>query len=165
MPEVRKEETLEVYVAELERRLRAVEALASRAAFQTVAVELANQFSLVTSGSFVPTMHANYPTISQPVLNVWVAVTTDPGTTGEVRLSEFYSGAVTDVIPVGASANNFASFEWLHGVDPGTLFEFRIDARRTSGAGNFRVYGPRRVCFEDVTMFPGAAENGNPVLL
>lgn len=166
MPEVRKADSLGTYVADLEKRVRYLEAIVARAAFQTVAVELANQFSLVTSGTFVPTMHANYPFISQPVLNLWVVVTSDAGTTGEVRIREFYSGAVTDALVIPGSANNFCTFQWLHGVPLGdTQCEFQIQARRTAGAGDFRVYAPRRVLFDDVTRFPDADAAGHAVLV
>jgi len=166
MAEVRKRESVPSLVADHEDRLRRVEAAASRAPSQSVGVELANQFSPVTSATFVPTAHWNLPAAYSEVLNAWVVVTTPAGTTGEIQLHEFYSGASTDPIVVPASANNFAQFEWLHGVPLGSdICEFQVRARRTSGAGDVNVYSPRRFLLDTAIRFPNATTAGNPILV
>lgn len=165
MAEVRKPESNEAMIARHEDRLRRVEALASRAPSQSVGVELANQFTVVTSATFVPTAHWNLPAAYSEVLNAWVVVTTDVGTTADVRLSEFYGGAVTSALAIPGGANNFATFEWLHGRHLGDeICEFRIEAKRTGGTGNVNVYSPRRFLLDAVIRFPGATAEGNPVL-
>lgn len=166
MAEVRKPETLEATVKDIVDRLRRVEAQASRAPSQSVGVELANQFTEVTSGSFVPTCHWNLPAAYSEVLNAWVVITTPAGTTGEVRLREFYSGAVSDTIAVPALSNNFYTWEWLHGVSlGGAICEFRVEARRTSGTGAVNVYSPRRFLLDSRIRFPAANTAGNPQVL
>ena len=166
MAEVRKTETEAGLLRSHEDRLRRVEALASRAPSQSVGVELANQFNAVTSGTFVPTCHWNLPAAFSEVLNAWVVVTSSAATTGEIRVSEFYSGRVSDPITIPALANDFATFQWLHEVHLGdTICEFRVDARRTSGTGDINVYAPRRFLLDTAIRFPNATTLGNPVLL
>lgn len=166
MAEVRRRETNAGTIAAHEDRLRRVEAMASRAPSQSVGVELANQFSPVSSSTFVPTCHWNLPAAYGEVLNAWVVVTTGAGVTGEIQLHEFYSGAVSDAIAIPALANNFAQFQWEHGIHLGdTICEFRIRARRTAGATDLNVYSPRRFLLDTKLRFPNANPAGNPVLV
>lgn len=166
MPEVRKPESNLAMIGNHEDRLRRVEAIASRAPSQSVGVELSNQFVAVTSSTFVPTCHWNLPAAYSEVLNAWVVVTTDTGTTAEVIVHEFYSGASSDPVVLGALANGYAQFEWLHGVHLGdTICEFQIRVRRTGGTGNVTVYSPRRFLLDTVRRFPDATEAGNPTFV
>lgn len=165
MAEVRKTETDAGLLRSHEDRLRRVEALASRAPSQSVGVELAGQYVEVTSATFVPTCHWNLPAAFSDVLNAWVAVTSDASTTGEVRIREAVSGAVTDILTIPALANQSAYFEWLHGVHLGdTTCEFQIQARRTGGSGNINVYSPRRFLLDTAIRFPNADTAGNATL-
>lgn len=152
--------------AAIERRVRGAEAKAARSPLQTVAVEIGNLFQVITSGTFVPTCFSNLPFLQNPVLNVWVVVTADVGTSAEVRLHEFYGGGVTDTITVAGGGPQFCVFEWLHGVhllDTGA--EFRVNVRRSAGAGNVNAYAPRRFAFGTIPQFPDADDVGNPMLL
>jgi hypothetical protein len=96
---------------------------------------------VVTSGTFVNTWRVVLGQIVSPGVEVVMPLTTDVGTTAEVRLS--VGGFTTSAFALtsGWSAQNF--IRWLHGValTAGPL-QIDLQARRTGGAGNVNVYAP-----------------------
>ncbi len=66
-----------------------------------------------------------------------VAMSADVGTTGEVRIKETSSGAVTSSKVISSGSSSVASFVWEHGHDLDVAeCTFHIEIRRTSGAGS-----------------------------
>lgn len=102
------------------------------------------------------------------VLTVRCRVTTDGATTGEVRIRETVGGAVTDTLTIPINTDAFASFSWLHGVqpgdDPGAAASFRIETRRASGAGSFIILPPIRASMTS-SVFGSSAANGAPAII
>lgn len=166
MPRVQRTETPASVLGEHERRLGVVEGMASRSPDITVSWELANQFVVVTSATFVPTAHMELPAFYGEVLNIRLVVATDASTTAEVRLRQELSAATTSAASVGAGVQKFVDFEWLHQLHLGDTYEhFLIEARRVSGAGNVNVYYPRRSILSTQLRFPSAAADGHPVVI
>ncbi len=165
MAEVRKRETSATAIADHEDRLRRVEALASRAPDQPIAWEHP-YFASVSSSTFVPTGHLELPRYDNDVLNTRQVVICDSGTSGEIRIRQEISGAVTDVASVGPGVTQeFVDFQWLHGVHLGDTYEhFIIEARRTGGTGNLTVYNPRRSLLTTSLRQPAADATGNPTV-
>lgn len=165
MPEVRKVETPALTLAEIDKRLRDVEAVAARAPDQPIPWELADQYKALTSGTFIPTHHLELPHYDGAVLNVRFVVLCDPSTTAEVRIRQEISGAITDVAAVPAGTH-YVDFEWLHGVHLGDTYEhFIIETRRASGAGTVFAYYPRRSLISTELRFPDATDTGNPFVI
>jgi len=72
---------------------------------------------------------------------------TDSGTTGEIRLAEFFNIAPngpTSAIALPANSVGNVAFKWLHGIPLYTSFDvyITVEARRTSGAGNVSIGYP-----------------------
>lgn len=72
---------------------------------------------------------------------------TDSGTTGELRLNEFFGIAPngpTDAVSLPANTSGNVQFKWLHGIEPYVHFDTYvvIEARRTGGAGNVNIGYP-----------------------
>lgn len=165
MAEVRKRETGPGVLADHEDRLRRVEALASRAPDQPIAWEHP-YFATVNSGTFVPTGHLELPRYDNDVLNTRQVVICDASTSGELRIRQELTGAVTDVATVGPGViQQLVDFQWLHGIHLGDTYEhFILEAKRTAGAGNLTVYYPRRSILTTSLRQPAAAADGNPTV-
>lgn len=78
---------------------------------------------------------------------ILIPVSTDSGTTGEIRLTEFFGqapNAPTTAISLPAASSGNVQFNWLHGMELYALLDtyFVIEARRTGGAGNVNVGYP-----------------------
>ena len=165
MPEVRRPITPGGDWAALERRLRAVEAVASRPPTGALTVEFANQVVVENSGSFSTVAHTEPLVVLNPVIVARFVVQADAATTGQFRMREGRSGRVTDSVSV-TNDQRFVAFEWLHEVDLADDWaHFEIQARRSSGSGDVWVWSPRRWETASITRVPTAATDGNPRLL
>jgi hypothetical protein len=96
----------------------------------------------VTSAAFVNIGTCALEMLATDAVRIRSTVTVDAATAGEIRLANVSAGTFTNAIALPAGFNGFAEFRWLHGLPIGNLgpFYFRLQARRTSGAGNVNVY-------------------------
>lgn len=104
----------------------------------------ADDFVTVTSGTFATVFRSRVDLITSEGLYAWVTAGSDVGTTGEFRLRDGWSGATTAAVAVpDGSTGTEQQFRWLHGeaLSAGPI-TFELQARRTSGAGDVRVYAP-----------------------
>lgn len=104
----------------------------------------ADDFTVVTSGSFTTLFRCHVSVPLAQVYSVTVVVTTAVATTGEVRLNIPGFGT-TNAKSCPAAAQTDAVFAWDPGMALGlgsTPFDIEVQARRTSGAGNVNVYTP-----------------------
>lgn len=133
-------------------------------------VDRAGGAIIVTSGTFVETHESYILFPAHEVLSVRVTVTTDAGTTAEVRLINFDTNTVTDSLTVQASTTQIVRFDWLHETSVGlydqhahssTLLSVATQVRRASGAGNVSVR-PALGTLTSTFLVPAAAANGNP---
>lgn len=114
-------------------------------------VAATGDFLPVTSATFVATHLAQIEQITHEGLYCWVTATSDAATTGEMRLRNVSTGAVTDAvsIPAGSGGTQY-QFRWLHGsaLSFGPA-GFEVQARRTGGAGDVNIYRPPGVWMTD----------------
>lgn len=126
----------------------------------------------VTSGSWTPTFYAYAENPAYETVKISFAAVTDVGTTGELRIREWYSGATTDAIAVPSGYSGYVTFEWIvpdmavgwsdHWQDSGySTVDFGIEARRTSGTGAVGVWGVLPLIWRN-RQFGAPAANGNP---
>ena len=107
----------------------------------------------ITSASFVNVYQAEWSQITHLGFASTVVCTSDAGTTGEFRISADAGGTTSSVTIPAASAGTSQAFEWLHGLGLNTgPTSFRVQARRTGGAGNINVYLPARASLVDNTV-------------
>ena len=128
----------------------------------------------VTSGTFQTIVEGSVLFPAHEVLYVEGSVTTPAGTTGELRLTEGYSGTSTDALVIPSDTNSVYLFRWVH-PGPSGLYDgdphvtpnlfVGLQARRTGGAGNLTVYPPRSAELTSRFVHRTAATNGDPVLL
>lgn len=104
-------------------------------------------FKPITAAAFVDVgYYFQAENISHIGLYVWMQAAGDAATTGEIRIKNVTSGAVTTAHAVPAGAATQKQFRWLHGATLGTgPVVFAVQARRTGGAGNVNVYHPASV--------------------
>ena len=128
----------------------------------------------VTSGSFLTLWESYQHFPAYEVVFVEMAVITDAGTSGEVRLFENGNNQATSVASVGAAFNGTVQFEWLHPAhtglydpraQPSTNLLLAVQARRTGGAGNVIVFPPRHMRMTSKFIHPDAATDGHPVVI
>lgn len=103
-----------------------------------------DDYKAVTSGTFVVAHRAQIEQITSEGLYVWVTASTAVGTTGEMRLRNVGTGAVTDAVSIpSGSSGTVQQFRWLHGaqLSAGPV-TFEVQARRTAGAGDVNIYRP-----------------------
>lgn len=107
-----------------------------------------NVFTAVTSGTFDTQYQSVVTWLPTTAVKVDVAVGTDAGTTGEVRLQINHGGTLYNSSAISvpaASAPDYRTFKMdLDGlsVPIGTTFFANVQARRTGGAGNVNVFEP-----------------------
>lgn len=101
-------------------------------------------FHTVTSSTFVSAgWQGNVESVSHKGLYVWVFVTADASTDGEIRIVSLNSGAATVALPISGGELVHTQARWLHGDPLGTGPQtYQLQARRTSGTGNINVYSP-----------------------
>lgn len=106
-------------------------------------------FVPVTSASFIPVFDSRFQLVTHKGVAADITVTSDAGTTGEVRFDGPAGTTGVAEIPAG-SGGTAVSVRWLHGQSLGTgPVLFRIRARRTAGAGNINVYHPTAAAMAD----------------
>jgi hypothetical protein len=131
----------------VEQRLAQVERPSRLSTVQYGAVRKQSEaFVAVTSATFVQPWEVGVSQIVNDSFLVELTVTTDAGTTGEVRLfaPSVFGFPVTSVASIPAGVQRFVKFAWLV---PGMVIGanrplFQVEARRTAGAGNVNVYYP-----------------------
>jgi hypothetical protein len=125
----------------------------------------------VTSGTFTGLWEAFVTFPAHEVLSVNLAVITDAGTTGEVKLVDTLGGNETDVASIPDGYNGRVGFHWLHPAPcglydprPGRVGDLSVavHARRVSGAGNVLVYPPLIAELTSRFLVADAATNGTP---
>lgn len=110
-------------------------------------------FTPITDASFVNVYQSEWSQITHLGFAATVVCTSDAGTTGEFRISADAGGTTSSVTVPAASASTMQAFEWLHGLSLNTgPTSFRVQARRTGGAGNINVYLPARASLVDNTV-------------
>lgn len=121
---------------------------------------------LVTSGTFATQWQAIPRYLTADGLTVEVAVGSDASTTGEVRLQAIASGGGTfesSAIAISAgSAPDYRTFKWdlgSLGFEIGDPLFVNVQARRTGGSGDVRVYQPLPLLVRDAA-FIGATATG-----
>lgn len=125
----------------------------------------------ITAGALGTVFEWEPRSLYHAVLQVRCKVITDGATTGEIRLRETVTGAITNTLTVPINTNKFASFDWLHSVVlgddlPGSgASSFKIEARRASGAGTFTVDMPIRAQMTSLPLDPAANAAGNAQLI
>lgn len=104
----------------------------------------ANDFQTVTSGTFAGTWTQEFWQAIADGYQASVIWSTDPGTTGELRIANnVFDGNNTNARTLGAGTNGQELFQWLHGQTIGVgPFRPQVQARRTGGAGNVYVFNP-----------------------
>lgn len=105
----------------------------------------------------------NPRTIHHEAMRVRFRVDSTGDAVGEVRLQEMSTGAVTDTLTTTPSSAQFASFDWLHGLEPNDGAndpDFQIQARRIAGTGDVNVHEPDQSDWTS-TAFIGATSTGN----
>lgn len=104
-------------------------------------VVAADDFKTVTSATFEVTHRGQLESIVSEGIYWWQVVAADVGTTGEFRLKNAESSAVTQTVTVGSGAQVTQQFRWLHGspLSAGPVV-FALEARVTSGAGSLYCY-------------------------
>lgn len=128
---------------------------------------------VVTSATFVTVFEAAVLFPAHEVLYLEGSVQTDVGTTGELRVTEGFTGQDTDALTLPSGTNGGYLFRWTH-PGPSGLYDqgahdtpnvfFGLQARRTGGAGSVFVYPPRVAELTSKFIHPTAADNGNPQL-
>lgn len=99
----------------------------------------ANDFTVVTSGSFANIWQATASLLVSDTM-LWTSlITVDAATTAEARLES--AGLFTDVLAIPTGSTN-VQFKWLHGKNLGGGMGVSLQVRRASGAGNVNVYSP-----------------------
>jgi len=126
----------------------------------------------VTSTSFTDCFEGRIQFPVGDVVKVIGAVQTDPGTTGELRLSTGTSH--TNAVSLPSATNSFAQFEWVHPSTTGigdtrsgreaNLF-LVLEARVVSGSGGVQVFAPQVAEIMSKWLAPTATTTGNPQLL
>lgn len=168
MPDNLQPETMSTWMRDVERRLRAME---TRNRLQTVqygAVVEPNTLVTVTDAAYVGAWEFRMGQVIADAVSVRVVVTTQVGTTAQVRLREVQNGWFTDPVTVPAATSEQCAFDWsipnldLYLGTPGPLVY--VEARRTAGAGNVFVYLPQ-VVLQAASYDIGATSTGNPRLL
>lgn len=124
--------------------------------------------TVVTSGSFAPVQECAARAIYHDAIFVEMAVVTDPGVTGEIKITEGFTGATTATLTVPASTTAGATFAWAHpfgiGDDPPNPIFLQVQARVAAGAGNFFVFPPNFAVMTSSVLVPDSAPNGAPTL-
>lgn len=122
----------------------------------------------VTSGSFTGTYNGYCENPAYETVKIAFAAVTAVGTTGEVRIREVYSGAVTDTMEIPSGYSGYVTFEWIvpgmavgWGDTGNATVDFTIEARRTGGAGAVGVWGVLPLIWRN-RQFGAPAGNGNP---
>lgn len=107
-------------------------------------------YTPVTDAAFVNVYQAEFSQITHLGFAATIVCTSDAGTTGEFRLSADAGGTTSAVTVPSGSAGTMQLFEWLHGLTLATgPTSFRVQAKRTGGAGNVNVYLPARASMVD----------------
>jgi hypothetical protein len=130
---------------------------------------------VVTAGSFTNTWASRCDFISHEVVMCAGWVNVPVGSTAEVRLHEFFTNQATSAATLTGRAESWwVIFRWLHpsavGLDDPRSErwrgdnEFRIQARRTAGAGNVTVYHPSLWVMTSRYMHPDADSNGAVII-
>lgn len=96
------------------------------------------------------------------------ALTSDAGTTGEIKLVEQVGGNATSVYTVAASTNITLGFAWIHPLtvgwgDPTASINgsnVQLQARRTGGTGNINIYKPRYVVLANQQWYSYSSTTG-----
>lgn len=127
----------------------------------------------VTGAAFADFHSTGLAGINGNVLFAQGAVTTDVGTTGEVRVRYASNDAVTvgntNAVAVGSGGSIIWQLAWLHPFDKGLtvdvdlsadIVSLWLEARRTAGAGNVYVYRPRFLWVTSDRIVNGAAAAG-----
>lgn len=110
----------------------------------------AGAFVSTTSAAFTPMHQGKVELITHLGVSVSVIGAADAGTTGEFRLRNADTGAVTAAISVAAGTSLGQTFQWLHGSAlGGGPVRFDVEGRRTGGAGNFHIYQPYTLAMAD----------------
>ena len=117
-------------------------------------------FVAVTGGAFAAIFSCRIELVTNVKVRARVVVTCDVGSTGEFRLREQASGAVTNTVSIGSGGSISQTFSWdltgslVLGTGP-SVIEFQ--ARRVSGGGNVNVYAPMELILGGIT---GATSGG-----
>lgn len=102
-------------------------------------------FTPITDAAFVNVYQAEFSQITHLGFASTVTSTSDAGTTGEFRVSADAGGSTSTITVPAGSAGTSQAFEWLHGLNLNSgPTSFRVQARRTGGAGAINVYLPAR---------------------
>lgn len=106
----------------------------------------ANEYIVVTSGTFLGVWDFQAPIITTRAIHVDVVVSPDAGTNAEVRVNAVGLASTSAKAVPGGTAN-IHTFDWELPAGPFVLgagpYVFHVEVRRTSGAGNVYVYQPR----------------------
>jgi hypothetical protein len=100
---------------------------------------------VVTNATFTDTYQTFFGAVTHDALRLEVLVQTAVGTTAEVRLTESAGLAQTSAVAIPSGNNSVRTqFNWAPGWTVGDLLniQVKVQARRTSGAGNVNVYIP-----------------------
>lgn len=99
-----------------------------------------NEYIDVTAGTFTAVWQANASLLVSD--SIWwnSIIGADVGTAGQARLES--GGVYSDVIPIAAGSFTDIVYKWKHGFSQGGARIFRLEVRRTSGAGTLHVYNP-----------------------
>lgn len=165
MPENLQPETMSTWMRDVERRLRAMETRNRLQNVQYGAVVEPNTLVTVTDAAFTGAWEFRMGQVITDAVSVRVIVSTQVGTTAEVRLREVQNGWTTDAVTVPAASSEQCAFDWtipnldLYLGGPAPLIY--VEARRTAGAGNVFVYLPQ-VVLQAPSYDIGATSNGNP---
>jgi hypothetical protein len=99
--------------------------------------------NIVTSATFVGVYLTIAEVLWSTQLLFRVGCQTDAGTTGELRLTVSGTGQVGGVKTIPISSNAYFEYRMLHGLTIGSgPYYITLEARRASGAGNFKVFVP-----------------------
>lgn len=99
--------------------------------------------TVVTSGAFLGVYLSISEVFWSNSILFRVGCQTDAATTGEVRVTVSGVGQLGSVKTIPINANNYFEYRMLHGLAIGSGPYFvTVEARRASGAGNFKVLVP-----------------------
>jgi hypothetical protein len=121
-------------------------------------------FDDVTSATYVTVMSVTHPLVAYEGLRIVIPVLTGAATVGELRMTEQFSGAVTNSITVAANTFGYVRFEWKHGVEINSTARFDLEVKRNSGASFVRIFDSYDQQQVSSAINPNIATNGNPVL-
>jgi len=120
-------------------------------------IEVGDQV-VVSSGSWTTAWRCAIRSVYHDLVQAYIWVYSDVGTTGEIRVIELVSGYLTDAKAVSSGTNERYELKWEHGLmldSPNRQFE--VQMRLTGGAGILSCRPDSMLNFASTTLLAGVS--------